>query len=102
MDAIMTSGPISGLAEPHSAPRLALVGTKASSGLRQARAMVGAARAMVRVANELVCRFFDWQWERVRRAEERDLVARMGARERSDIGLPPRGGHFESSGFWRH
>jgi len=87
----MTSGPLSGLAEP----RPSFVGITAFNGMHRVR-------AAVRLLRALVVRAFDWQWECVRRAEERDMVARMGSRERSDLGLPPRGDRFEASGFWRH
>ena len=87
----MTSGPLSGLAEPTPA----FFATKAFAGARQARKLVG-------FVMRLPVRFLDWQWERVLLAEQRDLVVRMGPRERADIGLPPRDASWDAtSGFWR-
>ena len=87
----MTSGPLSGLAEPDPA----FVALKDFLGMRQAR-------KAIKLVHVMATRAFDWLWERKLSAEERDLIARLSARERADIGLAPRGDDREMlGGFWR-
>ena len=92
MDAIMTSGPISGLAEPDPTfhtPKI-IVGVKKQ------------VRAVLVTMHRATIRFFDWIWELRQDAYERNLVERMSSRERRDIGLSPRvRGEDSSIGFWR-